>query len=139
MKTTFRPAPATLAPDGSLTLTLPLPARAVSPNARRGESKGAAIRKSRAVKVHRFIAATILRNFINTHPHPLPPFTGYRLAFYFKTAAFRDDDNADASVKPYRDGLADVLQIDDRGLRKLALSTHAKDAQNPRLELTLIP
>lgn len=68
---------------------------------------------------------------------PVPQFAGYSLAHYFKTAAWRDDDNADGACKAYRDGIAAALGIDDRGLRKLALSTFHKDAANPRVEITL--
>ncbi len=62
---------------------------------------------------------------------------GYSLAFFFKTAAFRDDDNADGSCKAYRDGIAQALGIDDKTFKKIKLSTHAKDAANPRVEITI--
>jgi hypothetical protein len=126
-------------PDGYLTLCLPLPARAISPNARRGESRGAAIRKSRVVKSHRLLAKLCCGNARLRWHLEGQAYAGYCLAFFWKTAAFRDDDNADASCKAYRDGIAEALKMDDRQLRKLALSTHAKDAGNPRVEFTLIP
>ena len=59
--------------------------------------------------------------------------------FFFKTSAFRDDDNADASVKAYRDGIAAALKMNDRDLRKCQLSTYAKDPLCPRVEITLYP
>lgn len=125
-------------PDGSLTLCLPLPSQKVSPNARRGQSKSAAIMKSRAVKAHRYQAFLAARNAIAaTGARIMPEFIGYSLAFFFKTAAFRDDDNADASCKAYRDGIADAVGMNDRHLRKIKLSKHAKDAICPRVEITL--
>ena len=66
-------------------------------------------------------------------------YAGYSLAFYFRTAAFRDDDNADASIKAYRDGIANALGMNDRDLRKCQLSTYQKDAECPRVEITLYP
>jgi len=124
-----------------ITITLPIPDRAVSPNAQRGQSKWAAIKKSKIVKAHRFRALVLVHNkLLNIRPIPAPSeWAGYSLAFFFKTAAFRDDDNADASCKAYRDGIADSLGINDKGFRKLKLSTHAKDAKNPRVEITIYP
>lgn len=122
--------------SGALLITLPLPSRKVSPNAQRGESRKAAIVKSRHVKAHRFRAWAITKAAIQT-TFPLPSFTGYSLTFHWPTAAYRDDDNADASCKAYRDGIASALFMDDRHLRKVALSTHCKDPQNPRLQILL--
>ena len=119
----------------AITLTLPLPSRHVSPNARRGQSRSAAIAKSRHVKLHRQRARIITRAALSTGP--APTVTGYTLAFHWPTKAYRDDDNADASCKSYRDGIADALGIDDRSLRKIALSTHHLDRDRPRLEITI--
>lgn len=119
----------------AITLTLPLPSRHVSPNASNGHSRGAAILKSRHVKLHRTRASLITRASFGTGQPPTV--TGYTLAFHWPTKAYRDDDNADASVKSYRDGIADALAIDDRTIRKLALSTHHLDRDRPRLEITL--
>jgi hypothetical protein len=131
------PAPV-LHDDGSLTLSLPIPARGISPNARRGESKWAAIAKSKEIRAHRFFAYAATRNAINTLlGGTLPTLVGYSLAHYFPTSAFRDDDNADAACKAYRDGIAHALDIDDRTLRKVKLSTFDKDAAAPRVEITL--
>ena len=125
--------------DGRITLRLPIPSSICSPNARRGESRAAAIRKSKAIKAHRelsnltCISALVGKGIVN------PRFSGYSLAFFWKTKAYRDDDNADASCKAYRDGIASALEMDDRNLRKCALSTHSKDASRPRVEITLHP
>ncbi len=128
-----------LHPDGRLVLHLPLPSREVSPNARRGQSRAAAIAKSRVVKAHRRLAAVLTRSAMAKHSVIDPAFGGYSLAFFFETAAFRDDDNADGSFKSYRDGIADALRMNDRDLKKVLLSVHAKDAGNPRVEVTLYP
>lgn len=132
------PAPC-LDADGNLVLFLPVPDRAISPNARRGESRWAAIRKSKIVKAHRTLAfARALDGFVTCFRGVVPPAAGYKLAHYFPTAAERDDDNADAACKAYRDGIAGALGIDDKKLRKLALSTIGKDAKCPRVEVTVI-
>jgi hypothetical protein len=130
-----------LHPDGRLTIYLPVPSRKVSPNASTGNSKAAALHRSRAVKEHKLLAqltmgsavVTLMGNCVVGH------FKGYSLAHFFKTAAFRDDDNADGACKAYRDGICRALGIDDRHLRKLQISTMAKDAACPRLEVTLHP
>ena len=124
-----------------LVITLPIPDRRISPNATRGQSKKAALGKSRRIKSHRRSAAIATKKLLGEqyHQHGLtvPTFAGYSIAHFFKTAAFRDDDNADGACKSYRDGIADALGIDDRKLPKLLLSTIAKDAANPRVEITL--
>ena len=129
--------PAVLHENGNITLCLPLPARSVSPNAQTGNSKIAAIRKSRATKMHKLLAKLELGNALLRFRIDTPSFIGYSLAFFFRTSAYRDDDNADASFKAYRDGLADALGVNDRNLKKLALSTHAKDATCPRVEVMM--
>ena len=123
--------------QGKLLLVLPLPARAISPNARRGESRWAAIRKSTLVMAHRTLAKLAMGNALLAHGLHGRAWAGYSLDFYWKTAAFRDDDNADASCKAYRDGIADALGMDDRTLRKCRLSTHANDKECPRVVVTL--
>lgn len=123
--------------DGSLTVSLPIPDRAVSPNACRGQSRWAAIAKSKIVKEHRKRARFTIETAIEARGLKAIKWDGYSLAFFFPTQAFRDDDNADGSCKAYRDGCADALRIDDKGFRKVKLSTHAKDAENPRVEFTI--
>lgn len=136
-KTSHLP-PARLNADGSLTICLPLPARAISPNAQRGQSKFAAIQKARKVKQHRVLAKLRLASDLVAFGIE-KPFLGYSLAFFWRTSAYRDDDNADGSCKAYRDGMADAMRVNDRFFKKLRLSTHAKDAACPRVEVTLHP
>jgi hypothetical protein len=126
-------------------ITLPIPDREVSQNARRGQSEWAAIKKSQIVKKHRALAchqtSIALRTSDASHI-PLAElqaiqWKGYSLAFFFRTAFFRDEGNAEGSCKAYVDGICDALGIDDRNFNKVALTTRAKDAANPRVEITI--
>ncbi len=117
-------------------ITLPIPDREVSPNASRGQSRWAAISKSKKVKLHRDrarIATIIAKQSFDCEQMPV----GYSLAHYFPTMAFRDEDNADGACKAYRDGICDAFGMSDKNFCKLALSTRAKDASNPRVEITI--
>ena len=69
-------------------------------------------------------------------PAQPPAFTSYSLAFHFPQERTRDDDNAAASCKAYRDGIADALRIDDSTLRFQSL-TASIDRLKPRLEILL--
>jgi hypothetical protein len=76
---------------------------------------------------------------MNNHPDDLLKMTpiGYSLAHYFPTYRFRDEDNADGACKAYRDGICDAVGTDDANFCKIELSTRAKDANNPRVEITV--
>jgi len=117
-----------------IVITLPMPDRAVSQNASYGNSKFAAIAKSRKVKAHRE------RAFYASRAAGLCPsvkVSGYSLAFFFKTNYFRDEGNAEGSMKSAIDGICDALGINDRNFNKVKLTTRAKDAANPRVEVTI--
>lgn len=114
-----------------MTINLPLPDNSLSPNSRGHWSK-----KSRSTKLHRNRAKVATMNIINTMPS-VPAFRSYTLAFYWPNAIRRDDDNAAASCKAYRDGIADALQMDDHGLTMAATPAMHIDRTNPRLEITL--
>ena len=114
-----------------MTITLPLPSRLLSPNARIHRQN-----RAKLTKLHRHRAKLRTLEALNGQPYAA---TGYSMAFYYSDARRRDDDNADASTKSYRDGIADALQIDDYKMPKVALSTFAIDRTNPRLEITLYP
>lgn len=94
--------------------------------------------KAKLVKRHREIARLIMASALASVERR-PVYAGYSMEFFFRTKAFRDDDNADASCKAYRDGIASALGVDDRTLRKLLLSTYQKDAALPRVEITVWP
>ena len=73
------------------------------------------------------------------HPAPAPSFTRYTLTYHFSSARHWDDDNAIASPKAYRDGIAHALRIDDRLLTLATLPARLTDSKNPRLIITLLP
>lgn len=119
-----------------IVITLPIPDRAVSQNASYGNSKFAAIAKSKIVKAHRSRAriealAAIPPAFRGDY------WAGYSLAFFFKTNYFRDEGNTEGSMKSAIDGICDALGINDRNFNKVKLTTRAKDAANPRVEITI--
>ena len=124
-----------------MTITLPIPERRISPNGSLTRSKAGIFAKASRIKRHRTRARLKTLEALGQHYHqqgrPVPAFIGYSIAHYFPTAQYRDDDNADAACKAYRDGIADALGIDDRQLPKLKLSTRGKDAAHPRVEITL--
>jgi crossover junction endodeoxyribonuclease RusA len=115
----------------TLTITLPLPHKSLSPNWR-----GHWGIKSKHTKVSRRRAK--LRTLEALGGRSAPTFTGYRLAFFFPDARNRDDDNAAASCKAYRDGIADGLKVDDSTLALSARPALSIDRSNPRVEITLI-
>jgi crossover junction endodeoxyribonuclease RusA len=106
------------------TVTLPLPPRNLSPNARIHWRASAPIKK----KIRRFAAIAAWDQI-----GPCK-FKGYRLDFYWPTKRRRDKDNAAAMCKSYLDGIADTVQQDDSvwefdGVR------FDIDRDNPRLEI----
>lgn len=114
-------------------ITLPLPARGLSPNARyHWRAKG------RLTKRARWLAKVRTAEAIAAASAP-PAVSGYSLAFFYPDRRHRDDDNAQASTKAYRDGIADALGIDDHAIRLASVPTFATDPANPRLEITLHP
>jgi hypothetical protein len=117
-------------------IILPIPDREVSPNASRGQSRWAAISKSKKVKLHRDIARIATIYAIADCKQTDKPL-GYSLAHFFPTMAFRDEDNADGACKAYRDGICDAFGMSDKNFCKIKLSTREKDAKNPRVEITI--
>ena len=117
-----------------MTITLPLPHKRLSPNySRQGSWRG----KAAQIKIHRWRAYITTKNALASQP--APTVSRYTLTFYFPTRARRDDDNASAACKAYRDGIADALGIDDHTLRMSAAPEMLWDKNNPRLLITLLP
>lgn len=117
-----------------MVIVLPLPSKGLSPNARlswRGKAK--------LTKAHRLRAKLAALALLAASPGPASVPTRYSLAFYWPDRRRRDDDNAAASCKAYRDGIADALAIDDSGLRMSGSPQMDHDPRNPRLEITLLP
>lgn len=113
-----------------MTLTLPIPPKAVRPNGR-----AHCLAKARAVKHCRRLAFLRTRQALGDGEAIQP--TGYTAAFFFPSRLW-DDDNALASLKTYRDGIADAFRMDDRTLRLAALPTMAIEKAKPRVEITLL-
>jgi crossover junction endodeoxyribonuclease RusA len=118
-----------------ITITLPLPHRDLSPNSRKHYRKKASVTKTYRVLAGAITAKALL---CSTNERRCR-YNGYSLKFFFPNAIRRDDDNAEASCKAYRDGIADALRMDDHGLKKLALSEFTIDRKTPRLEITIYP
>ena len=92
-----------------LELVLPWPSRDLSPNARGGWHK-----RARAAKADRQ-QAVVLAHEAGWRNHALPDGRLHlHIDFYPPTRMRPDDDNMLARFKPARDGLAQVLGIDDR-------------------------
>ena len=110
-------------------ITLPLPSSKLSPNARTHWRSKSGLTKAARERA-RLAVLSLCPGFIAA---------GYSMAFFWPDRRRRDDDNAEASCKAYRDGIADALGMDDHKLPKALLSTFEVDRQNPRLEITLHP
>lgn len=93
------------------------------------------MKKCKAVKEARNVGRIVTLAALKGQP--APAIIGYSLHFYFPTAARRDDDNAAASFKSYRDGIADALRIDDHRLSMNSSPEMNVDKFNPRLEVKL--
>lgn len=123
--------PAARLEDGRLRIALPIPPQRVSPNASHGKTF-----HGKAKLVRRFRALAKLK-MEEAMAGELMTFSHYSLAFFYEPRRRRDDDNFDASVKCYRDGIADALGMNDRNLVKGALSTFEVCRDAPRVEVTL--
>lgn len=117
-----------------MTITLPLPARELSPNWR-----GHWATKARAVQRYRMHAWAVARA---TAPGPLGPMPEWVRAtahttFYLPDRRRRDRDNLMASLKACWDGLVDARVLaDDAGLIQMP-PVLAVDRDRPRVEITL--
>ena len=109
----------------SKTITLPLPSRNLSPNARVHWSKLALFKGS----ARRLAALETWNQYMIG-----APFKGYRLDFYWPTKRRRDKDNAAAMCKAYLDGVADCTGQDDSEWEFYGVR-FAIDKENPRLEI----
>lgn len=111
-------------------VTLPLPPRELSPNARTHWA-----RKAVTVRSYRFCAKVLA-----ACSAPVAP--GWDTAtaavtFFLPDRRRRDKDNLMASLKPAWDGIADAgVVTDDAGLTQLPPRLEV-DRENPRVEITL--
>lgn len=92
-------------------LTLPWPDRALSPNGRPNR-----FAKARAIKAAKHIAWAVTLEALRGAK---VNWSAVRIhwTFHPKTANSVDDDNAEASCKSFRDGIAKALGIDDAKFR----------------------
>lgn len=98
-------------PEDELTIILPWPPAALSPNGRPGRWK-----KASAVKAYRKACADAAWN---AGLSPMDAMTLAELTFCPPNARKRDDDNVIASFKSGQDGLADAMGADDADFRPI--------------------
>jgi len=112
-------------------LTLPIPDKALSPNARpHWAAKARAAKQAR----HQGHAAVL----ISGQAAPAPPLVMH-VAWYSKSAHPNhrtDDDNMWSSLKNHRDGIADGLGVNDRDIRQGRM-VYGVDKARPRVEITV--
>ena len=116
----------------SLTITLPLPAKELSPNARVHWAV-----KDRATKAARTTACAVVWEQIGIRNKPLWEKATLQPTFYYKTSAWHDDDNSISSIKAYRDGIADAKVVgNDKDLKTVDCKI-LKDKDRPRIEIII--
>jgi crossover junction endodeoxyribonuclease RusA len=116
----------------SITITLPLPYKQLSPNARVHWAI-----KSKLTKAHRKAAyiATVAALKGNTPEGWMK--SKLEVSAYFPTYRFPDPGNFMASLKAYEDGIADSgVIVNDKSLWP-ERPIFAKDARRPRVILTI--
>jgi len=96
----------------------PLPDRVLSPNSRAHWRQVSAAKARYRRDLHILTIHALNRGLIVL---PDTPLIGVRLTWHPRSAKLPDDDNAVASFKAGRDGIADALRIDDRRMRYLPL------------------
>ncbi len=117
----------------SLTITIPLPPKAVKPNARSHWRK-----KAQGNHTYRKQAWAAAKVEVKGNP-PMWAKARMEVKAYFKTMNFPDPTNLMASLKAAEDGLQDAgVIVNDRDLWPERPQMF-KDASNPRIELTITP
>ena len=122
----------------SITITLPLPNKMLSPNHTVG-SIGGRMAKAQAIKSYRQNAwLATLAHVAEGHVSPMQS-AQVTLTFHLPDQRRRDIGNLEASMKPAYDGLVDAgLIVDDDYLHLRHLpSTIEIDKGNPRVEITV--
>ncbi len=115
----------------SITITIPLPERALSPNTRVHWS-----RKAKAVKRYRRLAWAAAFDATPCTPERWAK-ASVAIAAYYPTRRHPDPDNLIASLKAAFDGIADAgIVANDRGLWPLRPEI-VIDRTRPRIELTI--
>jgi len=120
----------------TITLTLDLPPRELSPN-HQPASRGGRMGKAAKTKAYRRYVAMVALAALGRRPAPMWPAATLSLAFYFATKRRRDKDNAAASFKAGRDGLADAgIVANDCGITDLPVVMQV-DKDRPSLTATI--
>lgn len=116
-----------------ITVTVPIPHKALSPNARCfWRTKAAAVKVTRT-RARLGACAELLC------AQPRWTRARTRIRWFTKTIRHPDADNALASLKAAFDGFKDAgLLADDNGLAHEPIE-FSKDAKNPRVEITIEP
>jgi crossover junction endodeoxyribonuclease RusA len=116
----------------NITITLPLPARKLSPNARVHWAE-----KAKLVRASRKTAHLAALEALNLRRPPGWLKAKMEVKAFFKTRSFPDPGNFMASLKSSEDGIADSgIIINDKALWP-ERPVFAKDSENPRVEITI--
>lgn len=116
----------------AIAITIPIPNRVLSPNAR---AHWRVVAKAKAAL--RMEACCAARNALDACYRPMWKSARVRVTWYTKTKRRPDEDNARSSLKAAFDGLEDAYIIaNDRGLSHDAM-VFAVDKANPRVELVI--
>jgi len=110
------------------TITLPLPAKELSPNARVHFRVKSPITKSHRIKARIQTDICLMRG---------DKIASYMLYFFWKDKRRHDRDNASSSCKAYLDGIADVIDQDDSEFEFNGVR-FAVDKCNPRVEVRVV-
>lgn len=120
--------------DGGILVTLPLPPKELSPNARVHWA-----RKARAAKEYRLMAEIYTRGVIGHKDPPRWERATVQATFYLRRRRNLDGDNALAWMKAGIDGLADAgVVANDSGFTHLPVRVEI-DRDRPRVELLVSP
>ncbi len=123
----------------SMTVTLSLPPKALTPNARPHWAA-----KARAVQAYRGEAFLMARRAVAGVGNggqwwaKVGTEIMVRSTFWFRVNRRRDRDNAQASLKSALDGIAEAMGVDDSRFI-MAPATLLVDATGPRVEVVLHP
>ena len=120
----------------SVTIVLPLPNPALSPNVAIG-SYGGRMKKAAASKRYRRLS----REAVEAEAIETAPWghVEVQATFYHKTTRRRDQDNAIASLKAAYDGIVDAGLVEDDDWKHMTRlpPKFDYDERNPRVELTI--
>ena len=120
----------------SITISLRLPAKELSPNYSVW-TRGKKMAQGRAKREAHKLAHIVTLEALGRRKPPMWEKATLQADFYWPTMGFPDDDNAMASLKKYRDGIAQAgIVTNDKILKQLPW-TIQKDAKNPRVEITI--